>query len=233
MDHTPFIVAILWSVVGFALYYFLSKDQSLTARIWKTNSGLDFRVKVVILQRTWGVIFLGLISLFLVSILPEGSPGDYVVSFSFSGSLPWWSYLVLPLILIAGYFSASTPSNLALYPQIRLENWSVGILLSSAVSWIVFLVAYEFFFRGFLLFATLQVLDPWMAIALNCSLYAFAHFYKGPGETFGAIPVGIMLCYLTILTGNIWSAVIIHSVMALTNEWLSLRAHPEMSLKRK
>ncbi len=233
MDHTPFIVAMLWSVVGFAFYYFLSLNQSLAGRIWKFQADLDSRVKVVVLQRTWGVIFLGLISLFLVLLLPEESPGDYGFSFSFAGSLPWWSYLLLPLILIAGYFSASTPGNLALYPQIRIENWSRGILLLSALSWVLFLVAYEFLFRGFLLFASLEVLDPWMAIALNCSIYAFAHFYKGPAETFGAIPVGILLCYLTIQTGNIWSAVMIHSVMALTNEWFSLRAHPKMTLTRK
>jgi membrane protease YdiL (CAAX protease family) len=44
--------------------------------------------------------------------------------------------------------------------------------------------------------------------------------------------VGIILCYITLLTGNIWSAVIVHSLMALCNEWFSLRAHPEMKLIR-
>ena len=70
----------------------------------------------------------------------------------------------------------------------------------------------------------------WPAIALNCILYALAHFYKGPGEILGAIPVGILLCYLTLHTGNIWSAVIIHSTMALSNEWFSIRSHPNMHL---
>ena len=74
-------------------------------------------------------------------------------------------------------------------------------------------------------------MGPWAAIALNCSLYAFAHFYKGPGETFGAIPLGIMFCYLTLLTGNIWTAVVIHSVMALSNEWFSIRANPDINLQ--
>ena len=68
------------------------------------------------------------------------------------------------------------------------------------------------------------------AIALNSALYAFAHFYKGPGETFGAIPVGVLLCYLTIVTGNIWCAVVIHALMALSNEWFSLYFHPEMEI---
>ena len=102
----------------------------------------------------------------------------------------------------------------------------------SGISWILFLVGYEFLFRGFLLQASLGVMETGPAIALNCALYAFAHFYKGPGETFGAIPAGILFCYLTLLTGNIWCAVILHSVMALSNEWFSLKAHPEMSFTR-
>jgi membrane protease YdiL (CAAX protease family) len=233
MNRIPFIVAILWSVVGFAFYHFLSLNQSLAGKIWRSHTGLDPRVKMVVLQRVWGVLFLGIISWGLELLFMDGSAKACGLSFSFTGTLPWWSYLVFPLILLLSYLSASTPSNLALYPQIRVENWSLRILLISTVSWMAFLVAYEFLFRGFLLFATLQVLDPWMAIALNCSLYAFAHFYKGPRETFGAIPAGILLCYLTLQTGNIWSAVIIHSVMALSNEWFSLRAHPQMNLFRK
>ncbi len=76
----------------------------------------------------------------------------------------------------------------------------------SAGTWVAYLVGYEFLFRGFLFHATLQVWSLWPAIALNCILYALAHFYKGPGEIIGAIPVGILLCYLTLHTGNIWSA---------------------------
>ncbi len=100
----------------------------------------------------------------------------------------------------------------------------------SGISWVIFLVGYEFLFRGFLLHASLNLMEAGPAIALNCALYAFAHFYKGPGETFGAIPVGILLCYLTMVTGNIWCAVILHSVMALSNEWFSLYFHPEMRI---
>jgi membrane protease YdiL (CAAX protease family) len=71
-------------------------------------------------------------------------------------------------------------------------------------------------------------MDPLPAFALNCAIYALAHLYKGPGETFGAIPVGVLLCYLTLVTGNIWTAVILHSLMALSNEWFSIRFNPDM-----
>ena len=231
--YTPFTVAILWSVVGFACYYFLSMNRSLTGKIWSGTREPETGVAAVVIQRLWGLIFLGILPVLLVLLVFKDSPGEYGLSFSFTQTPPWWSYLVVPVILVAGFFSASSPSNLARYPQMRIKQWTHGVLFLSALSWIIFLIAYEFLFRGFVLYATLTVMEPWQAVAVNCALYAFAHFYKGPGETFGAIPLGILLCYLTLQTGNIWSAVIIHSVMALSNEWYAIRAQPDMQVKRR
>jgi len=221
MDQFEFIVAILWAVIGFAAYYFLAHRKSASGK-----------VREILAQRGWGVFFMGFVSLLIIFLVLKDKPSSYGFGFSFLRPPPWWSYLILPLVIIASYFQSSSPANLAIYPQIRIEAWSGRLVALSGLSWIAFLVAYEFFFRGFLLFASLTVLDPWAAVALNCSLYGFAHFYKGPGETFGAIIVGVLLCYLTLLTGNIWSAVVIHSLMALSNEWFSLSAHPKMKLVR-
>ncbi len=221
MDQKEFIVAILWAVIGFAAYYFLAHKKCDTGTL-----------KEVVARRIWGVLFLGLLSLFIIILVWKKSPLPYGLGFKFSSPPPWWSYLAIPVTLIASYFQASSASNLTMYPQIRINSWNIKIVTQSALSWIAFLVAYEFFFRGFLLFASLTVLEPWSAIALNCSIYGFAHIYKGPGETFGAVLLGVILCYLTLLTGNIWSAVAIHTLMALSNEWFSLKFHPDMKLVR-
>ncbi len=232
-DYLQFLIAVLWSAVGFGVYYFLAKSSSVTLRIWKINPSLDFLVKKVVLQRIWGFLFLGIVSAIIIQLVFNDNLRNFGLGFSFLNSPPWWVLLLLVVIVAAGYFNASKQGNLALYPQIRIKQWSHSILALSGVSWILFLVGYEFLFRGFLLYATLQIMAPWAAIALNCSLYAFAHFYKGPGETFGAIPLGVLLCYLTLLTGNIWTAVIIHSFMALSNEWWSIRANPEIKVERE
>lgn len=231
-EYTNFSLALLWSVCGFALYYFLSRDHAL-AQKWSGKGEHKVQVYKVLIQRGWGFLFLGLIPLILVLLVFRDPVREYGIGFHFKQGLPWWSFLVIPFILVAAYFTSSSPGNLALYPQIRIKDWTSPVLAVSALSWILFLVGYEFLFRGFLLFTSVRVIGPWPAIALNCTLYAFAHFYKGPGETFGAVPMGVLLCYLSLLTGNIWSAVLIHSVMALSNEWMSIRAHPDMNIIRK
>lgn len=227
-----FTIAILWCVVGFGSYYFLSKNSTLISKFKSACKHLDDQGNQVLLQRMLGLLFLGVFSVLLIFFLPGKSVPEFGLSFRFNELPPWWSWLLIPLILILGYFTARTPGNLKLYPQIRANTWTPRILAVSGTSWILFLIGYEFLFRGFVLHASLDIMEPAPAIALNAAVYAFAHFYKGPGETFGAIPAGILFCYLTLLTGNIWCAVILHSVMALSNEWFSLKAHPEMSFTR-
>ncbi len=227
---TIFIIAVLWCVLGFAGYYFLSNNKVFTGRVGILSRLFDRQGNQVLIQRILGLLFLGLLSALIIILLPSGTPGEYGLNFKFLAGPPWWTVLVIPLILVMGYYAAKQEGNLALYPQIRSENWTPAMIAISGISWVLFLVGYEFLFRGFLLHASLNLMEAGPAIALNCALYAFAHFYKGPGETFGAIPVGILLCYLTMVTGNIWCAVILHSVMALSNEWFSLYFHPEMRI---
>ncbi len=218
-----FTVAISWIIVGFALYYFLFVKRSSKKQDLKTLS----------LQRLGGVLFLGIIPILLISLVFKDGLANYGLNFSFLTPPPWWIWLLLPAIIAASYFLASSPGNLEQYPQVRDREWTSTTLLISALGWTAFLLAYEFFFRGFLLFVSLQIMDPLTAIALNCALYGFAHFYKGPRETFGALPLGILVSYLSILTGNIWCAVLIHCCMALSNEWFSLRAHPYIKLIKR
>ncbi len=226
-----FSIAILWCAVGFGAYYFISHNSNCIRKFGNLFLILDQQGNQVLFQRILGFLLLGVVSVLILLLLPQANIQEYGLSFKFRSPPPWWSSLLVPLVLILSYLNARKPANLEQYPQIRALQWSRSMLALSSISWIIFLIGYEFLFRGFLLFASLELLEPVPAIALNCALYAFAHFYKGPAESFGAIPAGIILCYFSLVTGNIWSAVLLHSVMALSNEWFSLKAHPDMQMK--
>ena len=228
MNHLLFIPVVLWTCLGFALYYYLSRLESPAIAVsrWFPRAGRE--VIRVLLQRLWGVLFLGVIPA-LVILCTKDSARNFRFIFTFTAPPPWWSYVFLGVMIVAGFIRSRSENCQALYPQIREVRWTVKLLSVNALSWIFFLAAYEFLFRGLLLFALLTALDEWPAVIVNSSIYAFAHFYKGPGETFGSIPGGIVLCWATLMTGNIWTAVIIHSVMALALEWFSIQRNPDMS----
>ncbi|MEZ5021390.1 MAG: CPBP family intramembrane glutamic endopeptidase [Bacteroidales bacterium] len=63
-------------------------------------------------------------------------------------------------------------------------------------------------FRGVLLFGLAKPLGPVVATAVNVILYSAAHIPKGKGETLGAIPFGMVLCILTLVSGTIWIALL-------------------------
>jgi membrane protease YdiL (CAAX protease family) len=231
-ENLRFSIAMLWCIIGFGSYYFISFSSASRKRVGTLFKILDRQGNFVIFQRLVGFVFLGALTALVVQLLPGFTMKDSGLTFHFRSAPPWWFLLFIPLIMIMGYLSSQNPGILEQYPQIRAKQWTKGMVGISSLSWVIFLIGYEFFFRGFLLHASLGVLEPFPAVVLNIVLYSFAHLYKGSEETYGAIPVGIILCYITLLTGNIWSAVIVHSLMALCNEWFSLRAHPEMKLIR-
>jgi membrane protease YdiL (CAAX protease family) len=227
-----FVIAVVWTSVGFAIYFFLARNTTLSLKIWRWNPDLDSQAKEILMQRMWGFLFMGAGPLLFILFWPGKKLAEYGFGFSFLSPPPWWILAVIAFIIIAGYFAAKKPANLAMYPQIRCKKWTPALLGISGTTWLTFLLGYEFLFRGFLLFASLEIMAPWAAIALNCAIYAFAHLYKGPGETFGTLPFGVLFCYLTLITGNIWTALLIHSIMALSNEWWSIHRHTNMEFIR-
>jgi membrane protease YdiL (CAAX protease family) len=97
-------------------------------------------------------------------------------------------------------------------------------------SWAFYLLGYELFFRGILLFPLVAKIGLWPAIAVNIGLYSATHIPKGLNEAVGAIPLSVVLCLLSVSTGTIWIAFLVHVAMAWTNSLASLKFHPEMKI---
>lgn len=219
------MVSVLLVLSGYVVYRFTLTDY-LTNKL-KLEPG-DSRQ--VIFQRISGVVLFGFLP--AVVILYNGdSFTKYGIQLPGVDSYIWT--LIISLIIIpVNYFVARSSENLQMYPQIRNEVWSVQLLLASAISWSTYLIAYEFMLRGYLFYTTLEIMGLWPSVMLNTFIYSLIHMHKGKREVIASVPMGIALCYLTYLTGNIWTSVFTHIIMALTNEWFSLYLHPSMIVRR-
>lgn len=91
--------------------------------------------------------------------------------------------------------------------------------------------AYEIFFRGSFLPALLAFFSPAVSIVINTFFYALMHASSGKKELAGAVPLGIVLCYLTIVTQSVWPAVILHIFLALSFEIVAI--HRVFAMARK
>jgi len=227
------VTVLLYVLVGLFFNAYFSASSKVFSRVLKKYPDEKAGRLRVYLQRISGMFFLGFMPLALIYTLLPTTLMDY-------GGLPaepkatllWvllFAMLIIPLILL----KAKATSNLSVYPQIRTNKWNLNIVVLSGLTWIGYLLCYEFLFRGFLLFACQRAFGAVPAVVINMLVYSIAHIPKGKFETIGAIPLGLVLCVLTIETGSIWFAFLAHVIMALSNEWIALYHNKNMELKIK
>ena len=117
-----------------------------------------------------------------------------------------WLFMQLPAfgLYYADYFAFRNPGG---------EVWA-GIALSG-----VQMAAWEFLFRGFLLFALAEAFGA-DAIGLQMLPFALAHFGKPEWETYASIPGGLLAGWIAYRVGAFWPAWLIHWALAITMQVL-------------
>ncbi len=150
-------------------------------------------------------------------------PGLQVISM---GQPAAWAVPVMLLGSAAfalGRFSRKTAADTANYPQYLPLHWNAASVLFEIVSWSLYLFAYEFAFRGMILFGLLPA-GYWTAIAIQTALYAFAHLPKSGKEAAGAIVFGVITSLITLAWGTMIPAFLVHLALALGNDVGCMRA---------
>jgi len=227
LDDTIHLLVFILLLAGFIIYYFLS--EFLKDYFRKTIKAKVPSYYSLIAQRIMGLFTFGLIPGAIVLIFHSTPLTNYGLNINqLQTSLIWTAVMGL-IVIIANYYLAGNKENLKNYPQIRLNNWTLDKILINSLTWILYLLGYEFMFRGLLLFSFYYAYGIVVAIAVNCVLYALIHIPKGKKETFGAIPLGIILSFITLDTGSIFVAFIFHVIMALSNDYYAIKAHPSMT----
>jgi membrane protease YdiL (CAAX protease family) len=179
-----------------------------------------------LIEKLSAALFLGLIP-FGLFVLPAPAWPSWLSM----GNAAWsWAYILVfsGLILLINAFRAGKPDNYARYPQVRARVWMPGLLAVYLGGWVLYLTAYEFLFRGLLLYASLEWMPLWAAAGLNSVLYAIAHLAKGRQEIIASLPFGILLCLITWHSGSFWPAALIHMALACSNSMFAIRGNPEM-----
>jgi membrane protease YdiL (CAAX protease family) len=232
-DFSWVAIGVSITTLLFFLYQFVTDSKGYWLRIKKWFGAERGPVARVIVRRLWGALLFGLVPLILILFCHPKPLAAFGLTLDNGLFSLGWIAALTPVVLLMNYVNAKKSDNLAMYPQIRKTEWSRSLLVGSALSWMAYLTGYEFLFRGFLLFSSYFVLDAPTAIAINVCLYALVHLPKGIKETLGAIPLGILLGILTLQSNSLLIALAVHIIMALTNEWFSIRANPEIKMKAR
>ena len=208
------LLPLFIGVSGYLIYFKILKSaqiETLLNQYFKTSKQSFYWV-----QFTRGVAFICM-ALLPLAFLKTSNLEFWELTYTWTPTDSKYTIILALILIPLGALNAKGKSHLTQYPQVRMTRWNKVEYITNILSWGLYLLSYEFLFRGVLFLGLIPFTGLYIAIGINTVLYALAHLYKGKKETLGSIPLGIILCYITWKTGTIWTAFAIHWIMAGNN----------------
>lgn len=167
---------------------------------------------------------------FLMGILPL-----VIVRFVFRESLKSYGLNIgnwrmgLPVVailflLIAGFLlypSSQTEEMRSFYPFHKEAGNSILFFLRLEISrGLLFYTAWEFFFRGFLLFGLREKVGDWAAICIQTIPSCLWHIGMPTGEIFGSIAAGVLFGIMAVRYRSILWVFLLHFLIGVGTDLL-------------
>ncbi|MBL7763134.1 MAG: CPBP family intramembrane metalloprotease [Chitinophagaceae bacterium] len=206
----------------FSKYFICYGLFFLLTYITKLNDGLKLIDEKGIVRNP-GI----LVGLHIAGILWLGIVASNILNYSFfsivfgSRSPEPAQWIVLLVLLIIAITTSHAHAN-----SFRFKNTNdysgntltYSFLRKYFIIRILFLIAYEAWFRGYLLADSIQHFGTIPAVLINVVLYAQLHIFSRKKELIASIPFGILLCGLSTWFDAAWPAIILHLTISLTYE---------------
>jgi hypothetical protein len=224
------VTVLLLFTVGFTAYYFLWKSPGISGWMMDRYGTRRGTIAHALFHKLLMLVFLGLIPAAVMRAVFRVDLAEYGLRGVRSAPAALLTALLCLLAGAAAYASPAHRKPGGQYPQMQLARWTPGLWLLEALPWAAFLLAYEFMFRGLLLHSMLAW-GAWPAIAVNTALYTCTHHHKGLEESIGALPLGVLLCLLTLATGSFWPAYFIHLSLAVFNSLGAVVRKPSLGFR--
>ncbi|HTS45330.1 MAG TPA: CPBP family intramembrane glutamic endopeptidase [Puia sp.] len=211
------LISNLWPVLSFSYLLFL-----LTSFIaWKkgvialsNNSGLINSLTGINMKNISGIILLGLPLIIYPSewLHLLARPASGIPVQGMTGSL------LIPVTCLISITTAFRKNRAGQLPE--KDRSHPGLPAAAGYLFIrtSFLIVYECFFRGLLLFTCVDGCGIGFAIVINLILYTLLHAFGNRMEMLACFPFGIILCSITLWWQSILPAIILHLILALVHE---------------
>jgi hypothetical protein len=159
-------------------------------------------------------VFLLLIPVFIVWFIKDKTIQPFYGTKAFDNIKP---YLLMLLVMLPLLVLASTQKDfLQVYPkakvlqQISMHGWQYRWrYIFFELCYGFDFVSIEFFFRGFLILALMNICGMHCIIPVAC-FYCSIHFGKPMGEAVSSFFGGALLGIIAFNTGSVWGGLIIH-----------------------
>ncbi len=129
--------------------------------------------------------------------------------------LALWAAMI-PLV----YLVHDSASFAQTYPRLDAARGNMQLYFIYESFYLVKWIAWEFFFRGFMLFGLgRDFLNR--AVLVSTIPFALMHFGKPELETASAVIAGLVLCFIALRSKSIWPGVLLHWLVASTMDFFA------------
>jgi membrane protease YdiL (CAAX protease family) len=221
------LVTIILVCLLFLLYHLIN-IQKLAIR-FSLRSGQS-PVFLFFAEKIKGLILFGVIPFLLIAAVSGLKTAENTLTSGNSWRY-WYILLIfLPVISFLSFNFSKKKTIRERYPRTARKKWTLKYCIIFISGWIIYILGYEFLFRGVLWQVCYKAFGFWVAIAVNVVIYAAVHLDQGLLMSLRAIPFGILLCLITFLTGSFLFAFLIHSWMASNYQTFLIYNDPDRSL---
>ncbi|MBW3623304.1 MAG: CPBP family intramembrane metalloprotease [Armatimonadetes bacterium] len=174
-----------------------------------------------------GLLFF--IPLLSILLLMRSSPETFGLAAG-NARLSWRYGIGMVMIMLPFLFIISrTSSAMDYYPLFRPKRYtpmfplSWGYVIYFELLYGMYLLAWEWFFRGFLLFGLARGMGSWALIAQAIPFWLL-HWGKPWPEFMGALVAGLALGFVALRTGSFLTGFLVHWVIAILFDLLVMLA---------
>ncbi|HGY54636.1 MAG TPA: CPBP family intramembrane metalloprotease [Caldithrix abyssi] len=213
----PLLLTLYW-------YYGNARFLLKIVPAFQNNAAGDIYAHIMQFASFFLLTFL--LPLVYIKFIRRESPAEYGLQmgdkrYGFLFVLIAVPLIVAPLI----YIAAGMPDIRAEYPLSKALYQHREWVLWYELAYVVFYyIAWEFFFRGFLLFGIKKYWGAMPAVLIQTISSCLIHLGKPDGEILGSIVIGILFGAIALRTRSIWYVFILHAAIGvLTDVFVMLR----------
>lgn len=160
-------------------------------------------------------VLLGVLPALAVKLVFRERLRDYGVGPGIPGRTVRTLAFFAPIFLVAAYAASKDPQVLSKFPINPLAGSTPAMFALHAITYGLFYVGWEFYFRGFLLFGLRDSLGAANAVLIQTMASALLHIGSPAAETFGSIFGGLLWGILALRTRSLLSGLVQHYLLGI------------------
>jgi membrane protease YdiL (CAAX protease family) len=224
-DDLRISLIIIGTLGFFYLYYYTAHSSVMGNWIYKNTIGITPDLRLFFFRKLSGFIFLGVMPAMLYFSVTENMFEKFGLTFSRFFDNFFLIAGMMALIAVLLYFRHRKNPGLSSL-QIKTNRWSSTLLIFDILGWSLYLLAYEFLFRGILLFESYEHFGLLPAVVINIAIYSAIHMVNGKEQALGSILFGAVACYLTLSMGTILIPIFMHIALSGFSDYFSVKMNP-------